>query len=36
MVLGSYIKHTVIDKIQRVLAFKKKMSDEYDAEKGII
>ena len=30
---GSYIKHIEIDKIQPVLAFGKKMNDEYDAEK---
>ena len=36
MVRGSYIKHRVIDKIQPVLAFAKKMNDEYDAKKDKI
>ena len=36
MVRGSYIKHREIDKIHPVLAFGKKMNDEYDAEKDKI
>ena len=36
MVCGSFIKHKVIDKIQPVLAFAKKINDEYDAEKDKI
>ena len=36
MVRGSYIKDREIDKIQPVLAFRKKMNDEYDAEKDKI
>ena len=36
MVRGSYIKHREIDKIQHVLAFGKKLNDEYDAEKDKI
>ena len=36
MVRGSYIKHREIDKIQPMLAFAKKMNDEYDVEKDKI
>ena len=36
MVRGSYIKHREIDKIQHMLAFGKKMNDEYDAKKDKI
>ena len=36
MVLGSYIKDRVIEKIQPVIAFAKKMNDEYLVEKDKI